>query len=211
MMMVIKYIDDPFVVSYLNNFLLNVNAKQSSYEKFNLPTYLSQFVFKKLGYSRPLFLYFRIFNTVESTYNFSPMTGFEPGISGVGSNCSTNCATITVISFTIYLWKFCQLWAQFCHFVLDDWLHTGSAKSKVFQIPQQESALLPPVLSRCANDSRRLFLVFILEGLPTWPALIVGSKRRPVGDVVTFKKFWNVLKKDILDKGRGDDGQWSAC
>ena len=31
MMMVIKYIDDPFVMSYHNNFLLNVNAKQPSY------------------------------------------------------------------------------------------------------------------------------------------------------------------------------------
>ena len=30
-MIVIKYIDDPFVTSYHNNFLLNVNAKQPSY------------------------------------------------------------------------------------------------------------------------------------------------------------------------------------
>ena len=42
-------------------------------------------------HSRPLFLYFRFFNTVGSEYinKISPMTGFEPRTSGVGSDHST--------------------------------------------------------------------------------------------------------------------------
>ena len=45
---------------------------------------------KKLGHSRPLFLYFRLFNTVDNRhanvlYVNLPMTGFEPRTPGVGS------------------------------------------------------------------------------------------------------------------------------
>ena len=39
-----------------------------------------------MGPSRPLFLYFRLFNTVDSkmfNINFLPMTGFEPWTSGI--------------------------------------------------------------------------------------------------------------------------------
>ena len=53
-----------------------------------------------MGHSRPLFLYFRLFNTytVDSKQMFNmnkfwPMTGFEPRTSGIGSNRSTNWAT----------------------------------------------------------------------------------------------------------------------
>ena len=49
--------------------------------------------FIKMGHSRPLFLYFRLFNTVDSKcsiYKFLPMTGYEPQTSGIGSNCFTN-------------------------------------------------------------------------------------------------------------------------
>ena len=37
-----------------------------------------------MGHSRPLFLYFRLFGTVENDYmnKSSPMTGFEPRTSG---------------------------------------------------------------------------------------------------------------------------------
>ena len=50
--------------------------------------------FKKLGLSRPLFLYFHLINTVDSTYKL-PMTGFKPRISGAGIDRSTNCTTTT--------------------------------------------------------------------------------------------------------------------
>ena len=45
-----------------------------------------------MGHSRPLFLYFRLFNTVDSncTHKFLLMTGFEPRTSGIGSDRSTN-------------------------------------------------------------------------------------------------------------------------
>ena len=53
---------------------------------------------KKMSHSRPYFLYFRLFNTVESkqfSIRISPMTGFEPQTSGIRSNHSTNWATTT--------------------------------------------------------------------------------------------------------------------
>ena len=55
----------------------------------------------KMGYSDLFFFYFRLFNKVYSRltnvllYKNSPMTGFEPRISEVGSNHSTNWATTT--------------------------------------------------------------------------------------------------------------------
>ena len=45
-----------------------------------------------MGHSRPLFLYFRLFNTVDSKQMFNkslPMPGFEPRISGVEGDRST--------------------------------------------------------------------------------------------------------------------------
>ena len=46
----------------------------------------------KIGHSRLFFLYFRLFNTVNREYmnEILPMTGFEPRISGPGSDRSTN-------------------------------------------------------------------------------------------------------------------------
>ena len=55
--------------------------------------------FKKMGHSRLLFLYFRLFQyTVDSKQMFNinkflPMTGFKPQTSGIGSDRSTNWAT----------------------------------------------------------------------------------------------------------------------
>ena len=52
-------------------------------------------LFFKLGLSRTLFIYFHLFNTVESKqmfYKSLPITGFEPRISGVGGDRSTNWA-----------------------------------------------------------------------------------------------------------------------
>ena len=51
--------------------------------------------FFKSGHSQPLFLFFRLLNTVDSIqvnvrYKSLPKTGFEPRTSGVGSDCSTN-------------------------------------------------------------------------------------------------------------------------
>ena len=54
--------------------------------------------FKKISLFRPLFLYFHLFNTVDSTENFL-MTGFETRIRGVGSDRSTNWATTTARHF----------------------------------------------------------------------------------------------------------------
>ena len=45
-----------------------------------------------MGHSRPLFLHFRLFNTVDSKQMFDkslPMTGFKPWISGIGGDRST--------------------------------------------------------------------------------------------------------------------------
>ena len=64
----------------------------------NLALYTIDCFFKKMGYSRPLFLYFRLFNTGDGK-QFSlwivPKNGWELRTSGVGSNCSTNWATTT--------------------------------------------------------------------------------------------------------------------
>ena len=53
---------------------------------------------EKMRHSRPLFLYFRLFNTVDSKQMLDkslPMTGFELQISGFGGNRSTNWAKTT--------------------------------------------------------------------------------------------------------------------
>ena len=55
--------------------------------------------FLKMGHSGLFFLYFRLFNkTFDSKQMFDkslPMTGFEPRISGVGGDRSTNWPTAT--------------------------------------------------------------------------------------------------------------------
>ena len=51
------------------------------------------FLKKKVGHSRPLFIYFRLFNTVDNKQMFNkilPMSGVEPRTSGIKSNRSTN-------------------------------------------------------------------------------------------------------------------------
>ena len=45
--------------------------------------------FLKYVQSRPLLFSFSLIDTVDSKYNL-PMTGFEPRISGVGTDRSTN-------------------------------------------------------------------------------------------------------------------------
>ena len=61
--------------------------------------------FLKMGHSRPLFLYFSSFQyTVDKMFNINkllPMTGFEPRISGIGSDRSTNWVTTTSHPFQI--------------------------------------------------------------------------------------------------------------
>ena len=55
-------------------------------------------VFFKVGHSRPLFIYFRLFNTVDNKQMFNkilPMTGVEPRTSGIEIHRSTNWATTT--------------------------------------------------------------------------------------------------------------------
>ena len=52
-----------------------------------------KFFLNKVGHSRPLFIYFRLFNTVDNKQMFNkilPMTGVEPWASGIESDHSTN-------------------------------------------------------------------------------------------------------------------------
>ena len=49
--------------------------------------------FKKVGHTRPLFIYFRLFKTVYNKQMLNkilPMTGVKPRTSGIESNRSTN-------------------------------------------------------------------------------------------------------------------------
>ena len=74
---------------------------------------------KKMGDSRPLFLNFRLFNTVDIyvQYKNLPMTGFELLVSGVGSDRSSCWATVqlTVFSKGPILASFC-LFSFFSHY-----------------------------------------------------------------------------------------------
>ena len=57
-------------------------------------------VFLWIAHSQPLFLYFRLFWIAIDRYvwdNLLPMSGFEPRMSGAGSDCSANCATTTAL------------------------------------------------------------------------------------------------------------------
>ena len=66
--------------------------------------------FKKVGHSRPLFIYFRLFNTVDNKQMLNkilPMTGVKPRASGIKSDRSTNWATTTSRQFVLcqlFLW-----------------------------------------------------------------------------------------------------------
>ena len=60
--------------------------------------------FSIMGHSRHLFIYFCLFNTVDSrqwTIKILPMTGFEPRTSVIGSNRSTNWATTTALFLNV--------------------------------------------------------------------------------------------------------------
>ena len=50
------------------------------------------YVVVKMGHPRPLFIYFRVFNSKPKYvhYKVLPMIGFEPRSSGIGSNRSDN-------------------------------------------------------------------------------------------------------------------------
>ena len=70
-----------------------INPPKLVYHTNALQSFLTRKSSKKLGHSRPIFLYFRLFNTVES--KCFPMTGFKPQTSGIGSDRSTNWDTTT--------------------------------------------------------------------------------------------------------------------
>ena len=71
---------------------------------------LSYFQFKKeRGHSRPLFLYFRLFSTVDSKCNFLAKTGFEPRTSGYEATTLPtepqplpNLSCASVIAYVLY-------------------------------------------------------------------------------------------------------------
>ena len=55
--------------------------------------FLNLFLKKKVGHSRPLFIYFCLFNTVDNKQMFNKillMTGVEPRTSGIEIDRSTN-------------------------------------------------------------------------------------------------------------------------
>ena len=56
-----------------------------------------------MGHFRPLFLYFRLFNTVNVQCNCLPLTGLEPRTSDVGNDHSTNWATTTALCNKLFL------------------------------------------------------------------------------------------------------------
>ena len=78
-----------------------------------------------MGHSRPLFRYFRLFNTQLTVNKCSmykinlPMTGFKPRTSGIGSDHSTNWATttarITLILFPVISNNRQKLLFKNCH------------------------------------------------------------------------------------------------
>ena len=70
--------------------------------------------FFKMGHSRPLFLYFRLFCNliVQLVDKILPMKGYKPRISGVGIDCSTNWATTTAQKAALQF---------FILFILDTW------------------------------------------------------------------------------------------
>ena len=89
--------------------------------------------FFKKGHSRPLFLYFRLFNTVDSKQLFDkslPTTGFDPRTSSVGCDRFTNWGTTTarVLSF---VWAFLKGSAD-VRFNLERNLHNLSSHSYVY-------------------------------------------------------------------------------
>lgn len=56
-----------------------------------------------MGLFRPLFPYLCLFYSIQLTYKFLPMLGFEPQIGSVGSHCSVNCATeCLVLQIVVY-------------------------------------------------------------------------------------------------------------
>ena len=60
---------------------------------FNVNNFAFVYFFLKVGHSRPLFIYFRLFNTVDNKQMFNkilPMSGVEPRTSGIESDRSTN-------------------------------------------------------------------------------------------------------------------------
>ena len=68
-----------------------------------------------MGYSRPLFIYFRLFNTVDNKQvnrqmfnKILPMPGVKPKTSGIKSNCSTNWAKTTSLRRFIFQLFFIQ-------------------------------------------------------------------------------------------------------
>ena len=61
-----------------------------------------------MGISRPLFLYFHLFDSDASKQmfvNHFSMTGFEPQTSGVGRDRSSNCATTTALLLSKVRWS----------------------------------------------------------------------------------------------------------
>ena len=89
-----------------------------------------------------------------------------------------------------YLRERSQFRAQFCHFILDGRFHSGLSKSKIFQMFEQKSTLLPPVLSTCLKDSRWSAHIFMSHSFPTWSDFIDWWKWWSIGDIISFEKLF---------------------
>ena len=80
-----------------------------------------------MGLSRPLFLYFRLFYSIQLTDKFLTMLGFELLSSCAGSNRLANCATASA-QFTLLV---CWFWRNLskrkniiCRFFCENWEST---------------------------------------------------------------------------------------
>ena len=94
----------PVVANFLFHWILACELRR--FERGSSKRIYISNIFLNVGLSRPLHIYFRLFNTVDSkqvnkcSIYILPMTGFEPRTSGIGRDFSTNLATTTATLLT---------------------------------------------------------------------------------------------------------------
>ena len=79
------YVSERTSLNCLKLFIVNDPAKSAKHAQ--------SILFLKVGHSQPLFIYFRLINTVDIKQMLNkilPMTGVEPRTSGIESDRSTN-------------------------------------------------------------------------------------------------------------------------
>ena len=171
-------------------------------------------------YSRPLFLYFRLFNTLDSKQMFDkilPMTGFEPQISGVEGDHSTHWATTTVHEGRYSLGKRVKR-RSISTFKITSWKTSISlslfltrsrplTKSIFFRVPSAYkhsfslSLFLPLLLCFCLSFFLALLLFLSLSNTLTGPQLFWVTG---IPECHSFghppKQFWRMKIKPKFEK-----------